>query len=105
MATEFIEAEIDFDGVAKEIGKLSPAKVSLEQVLTRFRDTMLEQRAKGVTLKQMIAVLEGRGITVGERKLRVFLETGEMGPGRRSSGIAKAGAADPAAAAGGGGEF
>ena len=102
VATEFIEAEIDFDGVAKELAKLAPPKVTLEQVLGRLRDTMLEQKAKGVTLKQMLAVLEGRGISVSERKLRTFLETGEMGPGRKPAGIARAAAAP---AEGGGDKF
>ena len=87
MAREFTEAEIDFDGVARELSRLVPPRVTLAEVLGRLRETMLEQKAKGVTVKQMRAVLEGRGINVSERKLRVFLETGELGPGRKPAGI------------------
>ena len=88
MGKEFTEAEIDFEGVTKELARLVPPKVTLVEVLGRLRETMLEQKAKGVTLKQMRAVLEGRGINVSERKLRSFLETGELGPGRKPAGIA-----------------
>ena len=88
MAKEFTEAEIDFEGVTKELARLVPPKVTLVEVLGRLRETMLEQKAKGVTLKQMRAVLEARGINVSERKLRSFLETGELGPGRKPAGIA-----------------
>ena len=88
MAKEFTEAEIDFEGVIKELARLVPPKVTLVELLERLRETMLEQKAKGVTLKQMRAVLEGRGINVSERKLRLFLETGELGPGRPPAGIA-----------------
>ena len=101
MAKEFTEAEIDFEGVAKELARLVPPKVTLVEVLGRLRETMLEQKAKGVTLKQIHAVLEGRGINLSERKLRSFLETGELGPGRRPAGIA----AMVAPAEGGGDKF
>ena len=92
MAKEFTEAEIDFEGVTKELARLVPPKVTLVEVLGRLRETML---------KQMRAVLEGRGINVSERKLRSFLETGELGPGRKPAGIATA----AAPAEGGGDQF
>lgn len=87
MAKEFTEAEIDFDGLTKELSRLVPPKVTLEEILGRLRDTMLEQKAKGVTAKQMCEVLKARGINVSERKLRSVLETGELGPGRKPAGL------------------
>lgn len=87
MAREFTEAEIDFEGLTKELSRLVPPKVTLEEILGRLRDTMLEQKAKGVTVKQMCEVLKGRGINVSERKLRSVLETGELGPGRKPAGL------------------
>ena len=101
MARQFTEAEIDFEGVAKDLSRLVPPKVTLEEILGRLRDVMLEQKAKGVTVKQMVRVLEERGINVSERKLRTFLETGELGPGRKPAGLA----ASPAPASQGGDEF
>ena len=101
MAKEFTEAEIDFERVTKELARLVAPKVTLEEVLGRLRETMLEQKAKGVTLRQMRAVLEARGINVSERKLRSFLETGELGPGRKPAGIATTAAPDE----GGGDKF
>ena len=96
MARDFTEAEVDFEGLTKELSRLVPPKVTLEEILARLRDTMREQQAKGVTLKQMCEVLKGRGINVSERKLRSVLETGELGPGRKPAGLSTAGAA-PAA--------
>ena len=88
MAKEFIEAEVDFEGVAKDLSKLVPPKVTMEQILGRLRDTLLEQKAKGVTVKQMCDVLKEHAINVSERKLRYFIETGELGPGRPPAGVA-----------------
>lgn len=90
MAREFTEAEIDFEGLTKELSRLVPPKVTMEQILGRLRETMLEQKAKGVTVAQMREVLAARGINVGERKLRNFLETGELGRGGRPAGVAPA---------------
>ena len=55
MARDFTEAEVDFEGLTKELSRLVPPKVTLEEILARLRDTMREQQAKGVTLKQMCA--------------------------------------------------
>lgn len=90
MAKEFTEAEIDFEGLTKEMSRLVPPKVTMEQILDRLRETMLEQKAKGVTVAQMREVLGARSINVSERKLRNFLETGELGGGRRPAGVAPA---------------
>ncbi len=90
MAKAFTEAEIDFEGLSRELSGLAPPKVTMEEVLGRLRKTMLEQKAKGVTVEQMREVLQGRGINVGVRKLRSFLERGEMGPGGRPAGISPA---------------
>ena len=40
---------------------------------------------KGVTVAQMHEVLKARGIEIGERSLKLFLEKGEL-PGRKSCG-------------------
>ena len=90
MAKEFTEAEIDFEGLAKELSRLVPPKVTLQEILGRLRDTMLEQQAKGVTLKQMCGVLKARGINVSERRLRSVLETGRLGRGPQPSGLSTA---------------
>ena len=88
MAKAFTEAEIDFEGLTKDLSRLVPPKVTMEELLGRLRDTMLEQKAKGVTVAQMRDVLKERGINVSERKLRSFLETGKLGTGRRPAGLA-----------------
>ena len=88
MARQFTEAEIDFDGVAGDLSRLVPPKVTLEEILGRLREVMLERKDKGVTVRQMVKVLDKRGINVSERKLRTFLETGQLGPGRKPAAIA-----------------
>ena len=101
MAKEFREAEVDFAGLEGDLSRLVPPKVTLAQILGRLRETMLEQHAKGVTVKQMQEVLTGRGINVSERRLRRFLETGELGGGGRLAGVS----ADTAASSDNGDEF
>ena len=82
-ARRFNETDIDFEAIDADLAKLEPPKLSLKEVLDRLRDRLLEQQARGVTVAQMHAVLKARGIEMGERSLKVFLEKGEV-PGRRA---------------------
>ena len=92
-ARRFNEGDIDFEAIDTDLAKLAPAKLSLKDVLDRLRERLLEQRAKGVTVAQMHEVLKARGIEIGERSLKLFLEKGEL-PGRKSTpSVAQAAAA------------
>ena len=94
-ARRYNESDIDFDAIDADLAKLEPPKLSLKEVLDRLRDRLLEQQARGVTVAQMHAVLKARGIEMGERSLKVFLEKGEV-PGRRARAVAtQAAGADP----------
>ena len=81
------ESDIDFDAIDADLAKLAPPKLSLKDVLDRLRERMIEQRAKGVTVAQMHEVLKARGIELGERSLRAFLDKGEL-PGRKAAKVA-----------------
>ncbi len=83
-ARRFNETDVDFDGIDADLAKLAPPKLSLKDVLDRLRDRMVEQRAKGVTVAQIHEVLKARGIEIGERSLKAFLDKGEL-PGRKAS--------------------
>ena len=83
-ARRFNETDIDFEGIDGDLAKLAPPKLSLKDVLDRLRDRMVEQRAKGVTVAQMHEVLKARGIEIGERSLKAFLDKGEL-PGRKAA--------------------
>ena len=83
-ARRFNETDIDFEAIDGELAKLAPPKLSLKDVLDRLRERMVEQQAKGVTVAQMHEVLKARGIEIGERSLKVFLEKGEL-PGRKTA--------------------
>ena len=83
----FNESDIDFDAIDADLAKLEAPKLSLKEVLDRLRERMLEQRAKGVTVAQMHEVLKARGIELGERSLKVFLDKGEL-PGRKAATVA-----------------
>ena len=87
VARRYNEWDIDFDAIDADLAKLKPPALSLKDVLDRLRDRLLEQQAKGVTLAQMHEVLTARGIHLGERSLKVFLEKGEL-PGRRAKAVA-----------------
>ena len=80
----FNESDIDFDAIDSALAKLAPPKLTLKDVLDRLRERMLEQRARGVTVAQMHEVLKARGVEIGERSLKAFLEKGEL-PGRRAA--------------------
>ena len=84
VARRFNEADIDFEGIDGDLAKLAPPKLSLKDVLDRLRERMLEQRSRGVTVAQMHEVLKARGIEIGERSLKTFLDKGEL-PGRRAA--------------------
>ena len=87
VARRFNEADIDFEAIDGDLAKLAPPKLSLKDVLDRLRERMLEQRAKGVTVVQMHEVLKSRGIEIGERSLKAFLDKGEL-PGRKAAKVA-----------------
>ena len=94
VARRFNESDIDFEAIDADLAKLAPPKLSLKDVLDRLRERMLEQRAKGVTVAQMHEVLKGRGIEIGERSLKTFLDKGEL-PGRKARTAAQTAMAEP----------
>ena len=95
VARRYNEAEIDFGAIDGDLAKLAPPKLGLKDVLDRLRERMLEQRAKGVTVAQMHEVLKARGVEIGERSLKAFLDKGEL-PGRKAAKAAEQAAATDA---------
>lgn len=87
VARRYNESDVDFDAIDADLAKLAPPQLSLKEVLDRLRDRLLEQQARGVTVAQMHAVLKARGIEMGERSLKVFLEKGVL-PGRGAKTVA-----------------
>ena len=81
------ESDIDFEAIDADLAKLAPPKLTLKDVLDRLRERMLEQRARGVTVAQMHEVLKARGVELGERSLKAFLDKGEL-PGRKAAKVA-----------------
>ena len=93
----FNEADIDFDAITGDLAKLRPPRLTLEDVLERLRQPMLEKRRQGVSLGQIREVLKSRGVEVGERSLKSYLEKGEL-PRPRTGGTRRVSTAAPAAA-------
>ena len=94
-ARRFNEGDIDFEAIDADLAKLAAPKLSLRDVLDRLRARLLEQRAKGVTVTQMHEVLNARGVEIGERSLKVFLDKGEL-PGRKAAAsVAQAALPEP----------
>lgn len=87
VARRYNETDVDFEAIDADLARLAPPKMSLKEVLDRLRERMLEQRARGVTVAQMHEVLQARGIELGERSLKVFLDKGEL-PGRKAAKVA-----------------
>ena len=94
-ARRFNEGDIDFEAIDADLAKLVAPKLSLKDILERLRSRLQEQRAKGVTVAQMHEVLKERGIEIGERSLKTFLEKGEL-PGRKvTASVAQAAMPEP----------
>ena len=87
VARRYNETDVDFEAIDADLAKLAPPKLTLKDVLDRLRERMLEQRARGVTVAQMHEVLKARGIELGVRSLKVFLDKGEL-PGRKAAKLA-----------------
>lgn len=87
---KFLAEEIDFEGIQRKMAALEPPKLALEEVLTRLRPGMQEQRKRGVTVEQLAQVLKETGIEVGVRNLKNFIEKGELLGGRPRRGSAAA---------------
>ena len=85
----FNEAEVDFDAIAGDLAKLRPPRLTLEDVLARLREAMIEKRRQGVSVAQIREVLKARGIEIGERSLKRYLEKGEL-PRPRASAARRA---------------
>ena len=99
VARRYNESDIDFQAIDSDLAKLAPPKLTLKDVLERLRERMLEQRAKGVTVTQMHEVLTARGVDIGERSLKAFLDKGTL-PGRKvakavAGAVEKDGGGDP----------
>ncbi len=92
----FNEADIDFGAIAGDLAKLRPPRLTLEDVLERVREPMLEKRRQGVSIAQIREVLKARGVEIGERSLKSYLEKGEL-PRPRASGARRPEAASSAA--------
>ena len=84
VARRFNESDVDFEAIDGDLAKLAPPKLTLKDVLDRLRERMVEQRAKGVTVAQIHEVLTARGIEIGERSLKAFLDKGKL-PGRKTA--------------------
>ena len=94
-ARRFNEGVIDFEAIDADLAKLVAPKLGLKDILERLRIRLQEQRAKGVTVAQMHEVLKERGIEIGERSLRTFLEKGKL-PGRKvAASVAQAAMPEP----------
>ena len=94
-ARHFNEGDIDFEAIDADLAKLVAPRLGLKDILERLRSRLQEQRAKGVTVAQMHEVLKARGIEIGERSLKMFLEKGDL-PGRKvAASVAQAAMPEP----------
>ena len=86
---KFIAEEIDFEKIKKGMAALEPPKLALEEVLSKLRPSMHEQRKRGVTVEQLVGLLKESGIEVGVRNLKHFIDKGELLGGRPKRGRAE----------------
>lgn len=76
--SSFKADDIDFEDIRKSMVALKVPKLELADVLSELRPTMVEQRERGVSVEQLADVLRQKGIQVGVRNLKRFIEKGEL---------------------------
>ena len=94
---QFVEQQVDFQGIEAAFSDLRPPMLALEEILERLRPKMLGHIERGVRVEQLADALKEKGIDVGARRLRVYLERGEL-PGQRKRRMAAPEARSAAAA-------
>ena len=78
MARRYREVDVDFAGIDAALSRLEPPTMELGDVLGRLRGRLAEKRDQGVALAVLCRTLKEHGVTVGERALGCFLDTGEL---------------------------
>ena len=79
----FVERQVDFQGIETAFAELRPPMLALEDILGRLRPNMLGHIERGVTVEQLAEALKGKGIDVGARRLKTYLEKGELSGTRK----------------------
>ena len=70
--------EIDLDALRAEIRKVEPERVTYQEVLEGMASLLKKKVAEGVSVKALADALARRGVKVGERALKAFLDTGKL---------------------------
>lgn len=63
------ESDIDFAAIREDIGSLRPSLMTVEDVLERLSEDLVQQHDRGVTASQLAESLERRGLEVSEEKV------------------------------------
>ena len=79
MADKSLKAvEFDADALRAEIRKVRPERVIYQEILEEMAGLLREKIAEGASVKALADALARQGVKVGERSLKVFLDTGQI---------------------------
>ena len=68
------EADIDFDGIVEELGRVKPKTIMVSEALERLVEGLSKGRERGVMVEQIVEVCQRRGLDVDEEEVMEVLE-------------------------------
>ena len=68
------EADIDFDGIVEELGRVKPKTIMVSEALERLVEGLSKGRERGVMVEQIVEICQRRGLDVDEEEVREVLE-------------------------------
>ena len=68
------EADIDFDGIVEELGRVKPKTIMVSEALERLIEGLSKGRERGVMVEQIVEICQRRGLDVDEEEVREVLE-------------------------------
>ena len=74
------EADIDFDGIAEELGKAKPKTIMVSDALERLVTHLSKGQERGLMVDQIVEICRTRGLDVDEDEVRETLESMEGQP-------------------------
>ena len=75
------EADIDFDGIVEELGRVKPKTIMVSEALERLIAELSEGRERGVMVEQIVEICQRRGLDVDEEEVSEMLEKASEQPG------------------------
>ena len=75
---DYVEAEIDFEGLAAALKREEPPRVSAAEILERIRVPLRDAWGRGVPAERLCAIAKEYGVRLSRRSMSFWLRTGKL---------------------------